>query len=148
MSTPVTNDRDFAREIFHDAPTERVFDALTTLDGLAGWWTPIVRGTPTTGGAIEFGFSGLDEKVVMRVAEATRPSSVVWSCLTHTGHPEWEGTTIVFQLTPTENQPGVLKFRHVGLSPTLTCYQTCETGWDHFLTSLLNYAEHGAGNPF
>jgi uncharacterized protein YndB with AHSA1/START domain len=105
MSTPVTSDRDFTREVVHDAPSERIFDALATLDGLAGWWTPIVRATPTVGGKLEFGFAGLDEKIVMHVDEARRPSSVVWRCLTHTGHPEWQG-------------------------------------------SLLNYAEHGKGDPF
>jgi hypothetical protein len=98
-------------------------------------------------GEIELRFSGLDEKIVMRVNEARRPSAVVWSCLTHTGHPEWEGTKIVFELTKDE-QSAVLKFRHIGLSPTLNCYETCESGWEHFLTSLLNYAEHGEGNPF
>jgi uncharacterized protein YndB with AHSA1/START domain len=148
MSTPATSDRDYTREIVHDAPSERIFDALATLDGLAGWWTPIVRGTPTTDGEIEFGFPGLDEKIVMRVDEAKRPSSVVWRCLTHTGHPEWQGTTIVFELAKDEHQSAVLKFRHIGLSPTLNCYQTCESGWDHFLTSLLNYAEQGEGTPF
>jgi hypothetical protein len=122
MSTPVTSSRDFIREIVHEAPNERIFDALATLDGLAGWWTPIVRGTPTTDGEIE--------------------------CLTHTGHREWQGTTIIFELTKDQHQSGVLKFRHVGLSPTLNCYETCESGWDHFLTSLLDYAEHGEGNPF
>jgi uncharacterized protein YndB with AHSA1/START domain len=147
MTAPVTSDRDFTREIAHDACSERIFDALATLDGLAAWWTPIVRGTPTTGGEIELRFSGLDEKIVMRVNEARRPSAVVWNCLTHTGHPEWEGTKIVFELTKDE-QSAVLKFRHFGLSPTLSCYETCESGWEHFLTSLLNYAERGEGNPF
>lgn len=148
MSPPVMNDRDYTREIPFDASCERLFDALTTLDGVARWWTPIVTGDPTSDGEIELGFAGLDEKIVMRVDTAVRPSSVVWTCLTHTGHAEWVGTTIAFELTQRDDSSGVLSFRHIGLRPILDCYFACESGWDHFLTSLLNYAERGKGNPF
>jgi hypothetical protein len=34
------------------------------------------------------------------------------------------------------------------LIPRLSCYETCETGWEHFLASLLEYTEHGERNPF
>jgi uncharacterized protein YndB with AHSA1/START domain len=148
VSAPVNSDRDFRRELVFAGPHERIFAALTTLDGLAGWWTPIVRGMPTPGGELEFGFTGLDETIVIRVDSATRPSSVAWTCLTHTGHPEWQGTRVVFQLAARDDQSGVLSFRHIGLSPTLSCFETCESGWDHFLASLINYAEHGKGSPF
>jgi uncharacterized protein YndB with AHSA1/START domain len=148
MSAPTATDLDYTREIPFNVPIERVFDALTTLDGLARWWTPIVSGNPAEGGEITFAFAGLDEKIVMQVQQAKRASSVIWSCLTHTGHPEWEGTRIVFELRKREDASGVLKFRHVGLIPRLTCYETCESGWEHFLMSLLDHAEHGKGRPF
>jgi uncharacterized protein YndB with AHSA1/START domain len=139
---------DYARDIAFDAPAERVFDALTTLEGLAGWWTPTVGGNPTSSGEIRFAFAGLDEEIVMRVEEATRPSTVIWHCVKHTGHPEWAGTRIVFELEPGEGAPGMLRFRHIGLVPALSCYETCETGWDRFLTSLVDYAERDTGSPF
>jgi uncharacterized protein YndB with AHSA1/START domain len=148
MSTLTATDHDYAREIPFHAPSERVFDALTTLDGLAGWWTPIVSGAATTGGEIELGFSGLDERIVMRVDEAIRPSTVIWTCVAHTGHPEWAGTRIVVELAPGAAGRGLLKFRHVGLTPRLRCYETCDSGWEHFLRSLLDYAERGNGSPF
>ena len=126
---------------------ERVFDALTTLDGLAGWWTPLVSGTPWAGGEITFGFSGLEEKIVMRVEQTTPPSTVVWTCLVHTGHPEWHDTRIIFELAHDE-AASQLSFRHIGLTPSLGCYETCESGWDHFLASLLRYSQDGTGSPF
>jgi hypothetical protein len=97
------------RELVFETATDRVFDALTTLDGLAG---------------------------------------VVWTCPTNTGHPEWEGTTIAFDLRPTDCDAGVLSFRHLGLIPSLSCYERRESGWEHFLSSLLNYDERGKGSPF
>jgi uncharacterized protein YndB with AHSA1/START domain len=146
MSTPTADD--FTLEAQFDFARERVFDALTTLEGLAGWWTSLVSGTPTAGGKVEFAFAGLDEKIVMRVEEATRPSTVIWTCLAHTGHPEWQRTTIVFELAQGEDDAGLLRFRHIGLTPVLSCYETCENGWDHFLDSLLSYAESSEGSPF
>jgi uncharacterized protein YndB with AHSA1/START domain len=148
MSTPLTDDRDYTLDVPLGVPRERVFDALTTLDGLAGWWTPIVSGTPTPGGEIEFGFTGLDEKILMRVDDATPPAMVVWTCLTHTGHPEWQGTRLVFEIVQHDPGGGLLKFRHIGLTPDLNCYATCESGWDHFIASLLSYAAHHQGTPF
>jgi uncharacterized protein YndB with AHSA1/START domain len=148
MRGPDTSDYDYARDLPFDAPIEDVFDALTKLDRLAGWWTPVVSGDPTSGGQIRFGFAGLDEEIVMRVDEANYPSKVMWSCLSHSGHPEWEGTRIIFQLENRRDGTGLLRFRHIGLIPVLSCYETCESGWEHFLASLLSYAEHGTGSPF
>jgi uncharacterized protein YndB with AHSA1/START domain len=106
MSSSVSNNFDYTRELRYDAPAERVFDALTTLDGIAGWWTANATGTPTTGGTIELRFKGLDEKIPMRVEQASRPTTVVCTCLLHTGHPEWQGTTIFFELLQDEPKIG------------------------------------------
>jgi uncharacterized protein YndB with AHSA1/START domain len=144
----ISSNEDYTREAPFAVAREAVYAALTTLGGLAGWWTPLVGGTPTAGREVEFAFAGLDQKIVMRVDNATPPSNVTWTCLTHTGHPEWQGTTIFFELAQDDDGSGLLKFRHAGLNPTLDCYETCEIGWEHFLASLLSYAEHGRGSPF
>jgi len=138
---------DFVVEARVGCARERIFDALTTLEGLAAWWTRLVSGTPTASGELRFGFSGLDEKIVMRVDKTTPPSTVIWTCLAHTGHPEWQDTEIIFELAQHE-AGSQLSFRHIGLTPALSCYETCESGWDHFLTSLLSYAQDGNGSPF
>lgn len=146
MSAPSSDD--YKLEAQFAVPREAVFDALSTLDGLAGWWTSLVTGTPTAGGTSEFRFAELEEKIVMRVNEATPASRVIWTCLAHTGYPEWHDTTMVFELVQNRSASGVLKFRHIGLNPVLHCYQTCQSGWNHFLASLLSYAQHGTGSPF
>jgi uncharacterized protein YndB with AHSA1/START domain len=147
MSTHVTQQHDYTREVRIDARREQVFEALTTLEGLAGWWTPLVEGLPTAGGEMTFAFEGVDETIVMRVDD-TRGGIVTWTCLVHTGHPEWEGTAIAFQLHERDDKTTLLEFRHHGLVPTLDCYLACEHGWDHFLTSLAGYVERGEGTPF
>jgi uncharacterized protein YndB with AHSA1/START domain len=147
MSTHFTDQRDYTHELRIDARREQVFEALTTLEGLAGWWTPIVEGSPTTGGEITFAFDGVDETIVMRVDNA-HAGIVNWTCLAHTGHPEWESTAIAFQLHEPDDATTILELRHHGLVPTLDCYLACEHGWDHFLNSLAGYVERGDGTPF
>ena len=41
-------------EVWIEAPTERVFEALTTKHGLDGWWGPVLNAEPTIGSVIEF----------------------------------------------------------------------------------------------
>jgi uncharacterized protein YndB with AHSA1/START domain len=145
--THVAPQRDYKRGLLIEARRRPVFEALTTLDGLAGWWTPLVGGSPTAGGEITFGFEGIDETIVMHV-EDVRPDTVSWTCLVHTGHPEWNGTSIVFQLHEPDDKTTLLELRHHGLVPTLDCYVACEHGWHHFLNSLAGYVERGEGTPF
>ena len=69
---------------------EKVYDALTTVDGLAGWWTADTRGSGDVGGVLEFRFlpGGFDMEVL-----ETRPSErVVWRVVD--GPEEWVGTTV------------------------------------------------------
>ena len=87
---------------------------------------------------LRFGFEGLDEEIVMRVDRADRPSAVAWTCLRHSGCPEWDGTTLRFEVGE-----GELRFRHAGVPADLV-----RRGWDHFLASLVALVERGEGTPF
>ena len=146
MITRTHDDAGYAADGDIAGPIRRVFEALTTLDGLAGWWTPSVTGTPTAGGETTFGFG--DEQVVMRVDRADPPTVVRWTCLVHDKFPDWEGTTINFDLKPLDAGSTGLRFRHVGLVPVLECHGQCSRGWDHYLNSLAGYAVAGAGSPW
>jgi uncharacterized protein YndB with AHSA1/START domain len=139
---------DYARRIDVRAPVEDTFDAIATLEGLRGWWTPLATGSTSVGHLLRFEFEGLEEHIVMRVDDADRPRLVRWTCVSHTGHPEWVGTTLSFHLV--EHGPGAceLSFCHLGLRPELHCYSQCEAGWQHFLLSLAAHAANGDGMPF
>ena len=139
---------DYARRLRFRAPRERVFDAIATLEGVQRWWTPDASGSIEPGQELELEFEGVDDQV-MRVERSIRPSLVEWTCLRHSGHPEWEGTTVRFALAEAGHDECVLEFRHVGLVPELRCYDACEHGWDFFLgVSLAGLVERGEGSPF
>ena len=38
------------------SPAENVYKAISTLQGLSGWWTKDTSGNPSKGGEIRFGF--------------------------------------------------------------------------------------------
>jgi uncharacterized protein YndB with AHSA1/START domain/ketosteroid isomerase-like protein len=139
---------DYVRELQFASSRERVFQGLATLEGLGGWWTTRVSGNPAPGGELELIFDRHDQKIVLHVDEVTSPSRVVWTCTTHTAHHDWDGTRIVFALDANREGGGTLRFRHAGLIPTLDCYESCESGWDYFLASLVSYAERGMGTPY
>jgi uncharacterized protein YndB with AHSA1/START domain len=139
-------DRGYAAAVSAAASPERLFEALTSLEGLAGWWTPTVTGDPRAGGAVTFSFN--DQRIVMRVDVADAPRTIEWTCLGHTKFPEWEATRLTFELRGSDPGSTVIEFRHNGLLPTCDCYGVCSFGWDHYLGSLASYAAGTGGSPW
>ena len=131
-----------------EASSRNVYEALTTLEGISGWWTASLGGGAAAGDELVLTFPGVDEQIVMRIDEAVPTSSVIWTCLVHTGHPEWERTTLVFEISDTGPASCTLALVHIGLVAQLRCYAECERGWQHFVASLVAYVERGEGRPF
>jgi len=67
---------DYGARVAFRASRERVFDAIATAEGVRRWRTPIVKGCAATGGELRLEFEGLDEQIVLRVADAQRPSLI------------------------------------------------------------------------
>lgn len=45
------------KHLFHiNAPKQKVFEAISTIDGLAGWWTVQTSGSSIKDGIIQFRF--------------------------------------------------------------------------------------------
>ncbi|MCU1281611.1 MAG: hypothetical protein JWM53_5157 [bacterium] len=146
--TDTSENASFVRRVRFNAPPARVFNAITTLDGLRGWWTPFVQGEPLVGGDVRFEFEGLSQHIIMHVDEATPTSSVRWTCRIHSELPEWRDTRVIWDLQPAGRDSCELRLEHAGLTPHLECYDHCEVGWDHFLASVVAYVERGAGTPY
>jgi hypothetical protein len=41
-----------------------------------------------------------------------------------------------------------LRFRHVGLTPRLECWEACAAAWTYFMASIEACARTGTGTPF
>jgi uncharacterized protein YndB with AHSA1/START domain len=149
------SDADYQAVVTFEASPETVFDALTTVAGLAGWWAP-VSGSGTEGGDRRFVFSGeariegmilAEDLLAIHVDAARRPSIVRWAVRKCGFLPDWVDTTPSFELALREIGCE-LRFRHHGLTPRLECFSACAPGWDHHLSSLHDYVESGQGRPF
>jgi uncharacterized protein YndB with AHSA1/START domain len=130
------------------SPVPQVYKALTTLEGLAGWWTEEVAGDPAPGGTIVFAFrtptGELKGQMGMRVEQLEENSLVVWRCVD--GSAEWLDTTIHYELSEQDGQTIVL-FAHRGWREVIEFTHHCCTKWATFLLSLREYVETGAGKP-
>ena len=130
------------------SPAAQVYKALTSLEGLANWWSEEVEGNTQTGGKIEFRFRSkageLIGKMVMEVQELNAQKDVRWRCID--GPPEWIGTDITFQLSLQDNQT-ILIFGHRNWREPIEFMAHCSMKWAVFLLSLREYAETGTGKP-
>lgn len=139
---------DIIHRIGIKAPVVQVYNALTTLDGLAHWWTEDVLGDTQVGGKIEFRFltkSGeLLGGMVMEVQELGENKDVLWRCIE--GPEEWVGTDISFQLSEQDGQTIVL-FGHRNWREAVEATAHCSMKWATFLLSLREYVETGKGKP-
>jgi len=133
---------DILHRIGLTASPDDVYAALTTVDGLASWWTEDTEGDSSLGGVIRFRFEpgGFD----MKVLEAQPAQRVLWEVLD--GPEEWIGTQIRFELKQ-EDGFTILLFRHEGWKEPVEFMYHCSTKWATFLMSLKNLVETGKGEP-
>jgi uncharacterized protein YndB with AHSA1/START domain len=119
---------------------DRVYDALTTLDGLAAWWT-----TDTTGDAAPSGTIGDAGGFDMKVLDQRPNARVEWEVTD--GPEEWIGTHVCFDLKRDDDYTIVL-FKHEGWREPVEFMSHCSTKWATFLMSLKQLVETGAGDPY
>ncbi|MGN8069316.1 SRPBCC family protein [Mucilaginibacter sp. 22184] len=122
---------------------DEVYNALTSRNGLAGWWTTNTQGDGKQVGNIlefRFGDGGFDMKVIDIIA----PTNVLWEVIS--GHEEWVGTTISFELKH-DNDYVIVLFKHQNWKKPVEFMHHCSTKWAIFLMSLKSLVETGKGAP-
>jgi uncharacterized protein YndB with AHSA1/START domain len=119
-----------------------VYQALTTIEGLSGWWTTDTKGDSKVGAVLQFRFhaGGFDMKVLK--LEPTK--HVLWQVIE--GPTEWIGTKISFDLKQ-EGDWTILLFKHQGWKEPVEFMHHCSTKWAVFLLSLKALLETGKGAP-
>jgi len=119
-----------------------VYKALTTREGLAGWWTHDTRGESTVGGVLKFRFAagGFDMKVLdLRPAE-----HVLWQVVD--GPKEWIGTKVRWDLKQ-DGDYAIVLLKHQDWREPVEFMHHCSTKWAIFLMSLKSLLETGKGAP-
>jgi uncharacterized protein YndB with AHSA1/START domain len=121
-----------------NAKPEKVFAALTTIEGLRGWWLSTTTGNAEKGGLVDIGVFD------MKVLEAEPGKLVHWRCTR--GPDEWLDTELTFQLEWRDEQTFVL-FKHSKWKEPSEFMHHSSTKWATFLLSLRDAVERAGGRP-
>lgn len=150
-------------ELIIGAPAEKVYRAITSQEGLAGWWTPDTKARAERDSIARFAF-GPDYFKEMKITELVPAKQVRWTCVT--GLEEWVGTHLSFELhagdskTLLSTRPEakdqlqqlgnfdagtLLVFGHDNWRQYTPMFAECSYTWGRFLRSLKFLCETGKG---
>ena len=127
------------------ATPDTIYKAVSTEQGLQGFWTSDSKAEPRVGSIATFGFGGPTQR--MRIDELVPGKRVKWTALAD--FPNWDRTTVSWEISPAENgETGVL-FRHADWPASVTQDDlgSINYSWGLIVERLKNYAETGKPNP-
>jgi uncharacterized protein YndB with AHSA1/START domain len=131
-----------------ETKTDKVWDALTTQEGLAGWWSTKVdvADASEVGSVIDFTFGGGFDPD-MEITAVDSGASVEWKCVG--GHGPWDDNTFRFEIEAIDGDRTRLRFwQHYATELGDDDYGIYNFNWGYYLQSLKELAETGTGKPF
>lgn len=126
-------------------PRSKVFDAITTQEGLSNWWTTKVTVEEGVGGLIDFRFVA-DFNPDMKVTHLEPDCAVHWQCAG--GHDNWLDNTFSFELNDKDENTLLMFTQVYARELSDEVYGTYNFNWGYYLDSLKAYCETGMGKPF
>lgn len=130
---------DILHDLWIDAPPDRVFEAVSTPEGLDRWWTLGASGSPAEGAEYELGF-GPGWEWRARVS-LLRPGSEMELAILE-ADDDWTGTVVGFSLEPSERGTK-LRFRHAGWREANEHFRVSSYCWATYLRLLRRWIELG-----
>lgn len=130
------------------APIGDVFQAISSVAGIAGWWTREVSASAGSEVAMSARFTDQSGRELGKICfDLLRPDiehSVRWRFTD--GPEEWIGTEATFELSRQDGYT-ILLFGHRNWRETVEFTAHCSMKWAVFLLSLKALAETGKGCP-
>jgi uncharacterized protein YndB with AHSA1/START domain len=128
------------------ADAAAAYTALTTRDGITGWWTSRAAGAGARAGdLLSMSFPDAPMSWDMRVTAVDEPTIVEWDCTG--GPPGWPGTHLRWGVEPT-GSGAVVRLDHVGFPAVDDMFRVVTVGWAQMLLSLKQHLETGVRKPF
>jgi uncharacterized protein YndB with AHSA1/START domain len=121
---------------------EKIYEAITTQEGLSSWWAKQTTAKPEIGSLNTFTFGKSLNEMKVTVLDANQ--KVEWQCITSID--EWMNTTISFDLEEKDGRT-LLRFAHSDWRTVTDTFADCNYAWARFMTSLKSYCETGTGTP-
>ena len=133
------------KHLFHiKAAREKVFEAISTINGLSNWWTKETSGDASLNGTIVFRFGphgGFD----MKVSEYIKNEKITWTCV-ESSHG-WKGHFFTFILDENDGKTRV-RFSHDGYESQDDGYAGVNFSWGRYMESLRQLCQTGKGEAF
>lgn len=130
------------------APVSKVYAAVASVEGVAGWWTKETTGGSKPGDTIDVRFlspSGKEIGAMTMEVLALEPNKKVhWRF--RNGPAEWIGTDATFDLYQ-DGDYTILLFGHRNWREPIEFMAHCSTKWATFMLSLKELVETGRGKP-
>jgi uncharacterized protein YndB with AHSA1/START domain len=133
---------DIRHNVAIKATPEKIYEAITTQEGLANWWAKQTTAKPEVGFVNVFTFGKFRNE--MKVTELVPSQKAAWECISSID--EWVGTKIVFDLEEKDGKT-VLRFAQEGWRAVTDTFAGCNYDWALFMKSLKSYCETGTGDP-
>jgi len=130
------------------APAQKVYEAIATIEGIAGWWTESTSGVSEIGKTVVVRFHTLEGNEIgsmnMEVTALDPGKKVQWKFTA--GPEEWINTNAVFELHE-EGDYTIVLFSHLGWREAVEFMAHCSMKWGIFMMSLKQLVETGKGKP-
>jgi hypothetical protein len=141
--------KNFTTTILVDQTPQEAFDAI---NDVRGWWSGEIEGhTDELGAEFTYSYKRL-HRTTQKITELVPGKKIVWHVTdSHINFVrdkhEWDGTDIVFEIAKKGDKTEV-RFTHVGLVPTIECYDGCSGAWGFYVNeSLRDFIAKGKGQP-
>jgi uncharacterized protein YndB with AHSA1/START domain len=138
---------DIVHRVGIKASPDKVYRALATGEGVAGWWTTNTQGDSKVGGRLKVLFTSEGKELGgfdLEVLELQPGNRVLWEVVDGPG--EWIGTKISFDIKQ-EDEFSIVLFKHQGWKEQVEFMYHCSTKWAIYLMSLKSLVETGKGAP-
>lgn len=141
--------KNFTTTILVDRTPQEAFDAI---NDVRGWWSGEIDGrTDALGAEFTYSYKKL-HRTTQKITELVPGKKVVWHVTASQinfvrDKSEWDGTDMVFEIAKKGDKTEV-RFTHVGLVPTIECYDGCSGAWGFYVNeSLRDRIMTGQGQP-
>jgi hypothetical protein len=140
--------RDYHTSIIVDATAQEAFNAI---NNVCGWWTENLEGNSEKLNDAFTVYFGDVHVSTQKLVEVIPSKKIVW-LVTYSRlnfiqkKDEWTNTKIVFEITE-KNSKTEVSFTHIGLVPSIECFDACSNAWAPYIQSLGGLINTGKGQP-
>ena len=128
---------DICHLVYIKSTPHKIYEAITTQDGIAAWWSAHNNAKPQAGSIYRVSFGG-DYYKDIRIADLVPNEKVVWEIIDAT--PEWLNTKVTFDITAGKDT-AELRFSHSGWKDYTDMFAQCNHHWGVYLENLKNYTK-------